>query len=91
MEFDWDEANEEHIARHGISRIETETVLVDPLARFMDSWIEDDEVRYRQIGSTARGRLLVVAFTLRGEAVRPITAFDADRATIRGYMRGRFD
>ena len=55
MEFDWDEANEEHVARHGVSRLEAETMLIDPLALFMDSRIEDNEIRFRQVGSTARG------------------------------------
>ena len=90
MDFDWDEANEDHIARHGVNRIEVETVLLDAHALMMDATVEDDEVRYLQVGSTARGRLIVVAFTIRGEAVRPITAFDAGRATSSAYRKGRF-
>ncbi len=90
MEFDWDEANEEHIARHGVSRIETEAVLLDPFALFLDDSIEDGEIRFRQVGSTTRGKLIIVAFTLRGDAVRPITAFDADRFTARLYREELF-
>jgi len=90
MEFDWDEANEEHIARHGVSWVEAEEVLLDPFALYLDYSIEDDEVRFRQVGSTSRGRLIVVAFTVRGEAVRPITAFDADRSAARLYREERF-
>lgn len=91
MEFDWDDANETHIAQHRVTRVEAETVLIDPLAAFIDSRIEDNELRFRQVGSTASGRLLVVAFTLRGELIRPITAFDADRPTARRYRQGQYN
>jgi uncharacterized protein len=88
MLFDWDDRNEDHVARHGVSRVETEQALHDPLGQIVDSSVEDEEVRYRQVGATAKGRLLVVAFTIRNKAVRPITAFDADRYTARMYRRG---
>lgn len=48
MDFDWDETNVGHISRHGVTKVETDTVLIDPLALFMDSRIEDHELRFRQ-------------------------------------------
>jgi uncharacterized protein len=54
VEFDWDEANVTHIARHGVSKVEAEEALIDPLAEMIDSEIVGEEVRYRQIGSDSR-------------------------------------
>jgi uncharacterized DUF497 family protein len=88
VEFDWDEANTSHIARHGVTPTETEESLLDPFSKDVDSWVEDDEVRYRQIGSTISGRLLAVAYTLRGDAVRPVTAFEPTRSEAKAYRHG---
>ncbi len=88
MEFDWDEANVTHIARHGVSRVETEEALIDPLAEMIDSEIVGEEVRYRQVGSTSGGRILIVIFALRGDTVRPVTAFEATRFMARRYRHG---
>jgi uncharacterized DUF497 family protein len=88
MEFDRDEANEEHIARHGISRSETEAMLADPLGDILDSEVVDEEIRYRQVGSTPSGRILVVVVTLRGKDEGPITAFDATGFLARRYREG---
>jgi uncharacterized protein len=88
MVFEWDQANLEHIARHGVSRFETEAALADPLGLLVDGVVESGEVRYRQVGATVSGRLLVVVFTIRNESIRPITAFDADRPTARSYRQG---
>ena len=88
MQFDWDEANELHISRHGITRSEVEEALIDPLGQLVDSNVVDEELRFSHIGATFRGRLLIVAFTIRVDATRPITAFDADSYTSRVYRQG---
>jgi uncharacterized DUF497 family protein len=88
MEFDWDEANEKHLARHGVSRREAEDVLTDPLSQIIDSELVDEELRYRQIGSTADGRILIVIFTMRNQTVRPITGFEAGGFMARLYRHG---
>jgi hypothetical protein len=88
MRFDWDEANEGHISRHRVTKSEVEESLIDPLGQFVDSDVADCEVRYSQIGATVRGRLLIVVFTIRGDAIRPITAFDADSFTSCTYRQG---
>ena len=88
MQFDWDQANEEHIALHRIGRAEVEQALSDPFAELVDSQEVDGEERFSQLGATFRGRLLVVAFTIRKDLVRPITAFDPDPFTARLYREG---
>ncbi len=88
MQFDWDEANTTHLARHGVSQAEAEEALLDRFGQVMDSLVADEEMRYRQIGATLRGRLLIVWFTMRGELYRPITAFDTPKAEAREYRHG---
>jgi uncharacterized protein len=88
MRFDWDEANELHISRHGVTKSEVEEALIDPLGQLVDSDVAGEELRFSQVGSTFRDRLLIVVFTIRGDATRPITAFDADSYTSRAYRQG---
>jgi hypothetical protein len=73
-EFEWDpqKANA-NLQKHRIS-------FVDAVSVFEDEWaltIEDnslEELRLITIGSDAFGRILVVVYTYRGEAVRIISA-----------------
>jgi len=88
VQFDWDDANVSHVARHGVSRIEAEEALRDGFGQILNSFVEDDEERYEQIGATLNGRLLIVWFTMRDEAYRPITAFDAPNSAARRYRHG---
>jgi len=76
IQFDWDNANIGHIAKHDVTTEEAEEVLgSDPLERDPEV-SEDGEERWSYLGETARGRLLYVVVTLRGEKVRVVTAFD---------------
>jgi uncharacterized protein len=88
IEFDWDEHNAPHLKRHGVSPEEfEEAFLIDP--EFRETENVEGEERYHAIGRTDRGRLLVVIFTYRGDAVRPITAFDAPKGIARQYLKSR--
>ncbi len=70
--FEWDDANREHIARHGVDEDEAEAVLDNgPLM------VRTDEGRLLAYGQTDEGRyLLVVCIWRPGPAVRVITARD---------------
>jgi uncharacterized DUF497 family protein len=46
VEFDWDEANVEHIAKHGIETWEVEEALEDPQALPADAYNTQGERRY---------------------------------------------
>jgi uncharacterized DUF497 family protein len=85
--FDWDEGNIAHIAEHGVFPDEAEEVVLNnPLD--IDYRVEDGEVRVRQVGETAEGRILAVATTERGNLIRVVTAYDASpflRSTYRKY------
>ena len=77
LEFDWDEENLQHIARHGVTATEVEYVLehltVD--LGFQD-WHESEE-GFSDAGATISGRILVVVTTERGFKTRVVTAYDA--------------
>jgi uncharacterized DUF497 family protein len=84
-EFDWDDHNREHIAGHGISVAEVEQVFAnDYLLSDFDA--EEGESRWTAVGVTNVGRVLVVVHTVRGEAIRPITGWDAEDETSQLYF-----
>jgi uncharacterized DUF497 family protein len=44
------------------------------------------EERYTGAGHTNRLRVLVLVWTMRGEAIRPVTAFDASDRLAKRYL-----
>lgn len=86
--FDWDEANVGHIARHGITPVEAEGVI--RAADVVAENIRQGESRAVVVGETASGRTLVVVFTRRGDRIRVVTAYPANRSQRARYRkRGR--
>jgi len=85
-EFDWDEHNERHLALHSISPLDAEDVLSDDhiLQEFQ---MEGGEQRWIAVGATRIGRILSVVFTIRGEAMRPITGWETDKETADLFVR----
>jgi uncharacterized DUF497 family protein len=75
IEFDWDEANIGHVARHGVSPEEAEQVILnDPVDLEME--IVAGEERYLNLGATMKGRVLLVVTTWREDRVRVVTALE---------------
>jgi uncharacterized protein len=86
LEFDWDESNLRHLAQHRISRAEFEQALRnDPL--LVDYSEEAGEERWRALGAADNLRVLFLIFTLRGERIRPITGWGADKKMRQFYFR----
>lgn len=85
--LDWDDANRNHIAKHGVTPAEFEEALVSSLD--LDYREEEDEMRFSSIGETARGRILLLVVTERGGKVRPVTAFEPGRFLRNLYLRSR--
>ncbi len=84
LDFDWDEANVRHLRRHRVTPAEFEEVLLnDPLD--LEYQMGEDEARYKGLGPTNRGRLLVVVWTVREHRIRAITAYAANRMLRRLY------
>ncbi len=85
VEFDWDDANRGHIARHGISPEEAEqAVTIDPLDA--DVQQHESEQRVLCFGRTRSGRLVTVLYTQRGGKVRVVTAYEMTKAQQRLYF-----
>lgn len=85
-EFDWDEHNEGHLAKHGISRSDAEDVLSGDHI-LLEFQTEGDEQRWIAVGATRAGRILNIVFAIRQSAIRPITGWVADKKTADLYVR----
>jgi Uncharacterized protein conserved in bacteria len=88
LNFDWDRGNMGHIALHGITASEVEEVFANDPADIGFETVEG-EGRWTVIGHTDTPRFLVVVWTMRGENVRPITAFEAGRRLRDAYIAAR--
>ena len=86
FEFDWDEANLQHIARHAVTRAEVEEVFTGPMV-FIDTESEGGEIRFVEIGRTASGRVLKVVTTDRQDKIRVVTAFEPNAREANEYRR----
>jgi uncharacterized DUF497 family protein len=85
-EFDWDEHNERHLEKHGLSRADAEDVLSGDHI-LLEYQTEDDEERWVAVGATRAGRILNIVFAVRHDAVRPITGWVADKEIADLYVR----
>jgi hypothetical protein len=76
VEFEWDSAKATSNRRkHGVSFEEAQSAFDDPnVDAFNDLEHSDTEDRRIAIGISNRGRLLIVSYTMRGIAVRIISA-----------------
>jgi uncharacterized DUF497 family protein len=78
IEFDWDEANIGHVARHSVLPEEAEQVILnDPVDLGME--VVEGEERYLNLGATVDHRILLVVTTWREDRVRVVTAIRTDQ------------
>jgi uncharacterized DUF497 family protein len=88
IEFDWDEANLDHVARHGVQPKEAEQVILnDPVDLGIE--IVEGEERYLNLGATSRGRILLVVTSWREDRVRVVTAFEPIKRLAQFYFQER--
>jgi uncharacterized DUF497 family protein len=86
MEIDFDPAKASaNFRKHGVSFDEAATCLLDPLARVREDGDAIGEQRFVLLGMSCEVRLLVVAYTLRGEVIRLISARKATRNEEKDY------
>ena len=82
-EFQWDEWNEGHIGRHGVTPVEVEEL-------FLRSYVErrSRSGRYHVFGRTCEGRLLSVIIEKLGAGWgRVVTAREMTRSERRWFLR----
>ena len=89
IQFDWDQENVGHLGLHEVSRQEFEQVLInDPVD--LEYQIEASEERFKSVGVTDSGRVLVVVWTIRRGKVRAVTAYPGskrDEIRFRNFRR----
>jgi uncharacterized protein len=87
VEFQWDDANSDHIGQHGVSPEEAEEAYLDPHRRGMPVYPQPRESRWGLLGRTEAGRYLFVVYTKRAGAIRIISARDTTPAEKRHYRK----
>jgi hypothetical protein len=87
--FEWDEDKaRENLRKHRVSFEEAQTVLMDPWSiTIPDPDHSVDEERFIDVGTSVRGRVLVVVYTERGENIRLISCRKAMPSERRKYER----
>jgi uncharacterized DUF497 family protein len=86
MDFQFDPAKAAgNLRKHGVSFADAEAVFMDPLALHRIDPDAEGEERFVAVGAGSAGHLLVVVYTLRGEAIRLISARRATPVEIRAY------
>jgi len=87
LEYEWDPKKaEQNLRKHGVEFVDAVIVLNDDRAvTLMDE--HPSEERYVTFGSDAHGRVLAISYTVRGSAIRIISARKAtsrERAQYKG-------
>jgi uncharacterized DUF497 family protein len=79
--FDWDEGNlDKNWIKHQVSNAECEELFFNlPLVISDDVKHFQDEKRYYALGKTDTNRLLFIAFTIRKDNIRVISARDMNQ------------
>ena len=88
MDFEWDEAKARtNLRKHRVDFADAATIFEDQRAVTVTNDHPDEE-RYVTIGVDVLGRVLVVAYTMRGGRIRIISARRATRPERTEYEEG---
>ncbi len=92
LTFEWHEDKaKENLRKHKVSFEEAKTVFNDSLSiTIVDPEHSADEVRYIDIGLSAKGQVLVVVYTERGSNIRIISCRKATKSERRIYEQETF-
>jgi uncharacterized DUF497 family protein len=87
-QFEWHkQKNKTNISKHKVGFKEASTVFGDPRAiTVFDGEHSNQEDRYKTLGISAKGRLLVVIHTERKNVIRIINARKATKHEIKQYQ-----
>ncbi len=78
--FEWDSGNLEHIKKHDVGYKECEEVFLNkPLLISRDEVHSEIENRFQVLGLTNGGRLIFLAFTIRDNKIRVVSARDQNK------------
>jgi uncharacterized protein len=86
VRFEFDPAKAAaNLKKHGVSFADAEGVFFDPLAIHLEDPDAEGEEKFVAVGAGSAGQILVVAYTLRGNDMRLISARRATRRQVRDY------
>ena len=86
MEFEFDPAKARaNLRKHRVSFADAEQALRDPAAVTIEDPDAEGEQRFVTLGIDTVGRVLVIAYTLRGDRIRLISARKASKGKARQY------
>jgi len=90
LTFEWDEEKaKSNLKKHRVSFDEALTVFTDPFSLTIpDPGHSSGEQRYSDIGSSERGRMLVVVYTERGSNIRIVSGRKATKSERKIYGEG---
>ncbi len=87
IEFDWSAENTQHLRRHRVTRQEFEELITgDPVYLEYQAGMRE---RYKVLGATQAGRILIAVWGPREGRVRAITAYGASHAYQKLYGESR--
>jgi uncharacterized DUF497 family protein len=89
FDFNWDKANIEHIRHHGVAPNEVLQVFANDAIDLRYEVVNGEE-RWTSVGHTDALRILVVVWTMRGESVRTVTAFEAGKRLASEYVMQKY-
>lgn len=88
LQFQWDEGNRGKNIKHHVIDEEAEEVFIDSKKGLFDDIIHSKkEKRFGLFGATKQGRLLFVAFTIRSNCIRVISARGMNRKERKEYEK----
>lgn len=90
LSFEWDEEKgKANLKKHGVGLDEATTVFTDPFSMTIhDPEHSADEQRYIDIGSSDKGRVLLVVYTERGSTIRIVSCRKATPSERKLYEEG---
>lgn len=87
-EFVWDKGNIGKNLKHNVEDKETEEVFLDEKRFiFKDRLHSGSEERFRIVGKTKNGKLLFIAFTIREDRIRIISARNINKKEVYLYEK----
>lgn len=90
ISFDWDNWNiRKSWLKHNVEPIESEQVFLDYPIYLTDEKHSQAEKRYIVYGLTDNGRKLIIAFTLRRDKIRVISARNQSKKERRFYEKNK--
>jgi uncharacterized protein len=88
MDYQWDPVKATaNVKKHGVEFADVVEVFEDPDAITLEDPDSEGEQRFLSLGLDFLGRLLVVAYTYRGDAIRVISARKATRKETSVYEK----